>query len=78
MLLAVQRFNPGALFKFASFNNSQLAVWTAVVIPIGASVDLGEAIQIPYSIVPLPGLSSCLKWTAEAAVAALTIQVLPF
>ena len=76
-LVAVQRFNPGALFRFASLTDRQLVAWTAAVIPIGASVNLGEAIQIPYSIVPLPGLSSCLKWTAEAAVAALTIQLLP-
>jgi hypothetical protein len=72
---------PGVLFPVALLNKKQLVLWSALVVPLTVAADLGAEIPIPYSILALPfipsGITNCTKWAAEAALAAIAVQVVP-
>jgi hypothetical protein len=72
----------GVLFPVALLNKKQLTLWTALVVPLTLAADFGVDIPIPYSILALPfipsGITNCTKWAAEAALAAIVAQVVPF
>jgi RHS repeat-associated protein len=60
--------------RVASFNAPQLAIWMVVMIPLGMAQE--GYVPVNYQLVSFKGIS-CFSWTAEAAAAAIVLQVLP-